>query len=355
MERIPIYRPVFDYREKAQLVDCVDKEWLTGGAKVKEFEQKIANLCNVKYGVACSNGTVALYLGLLALDIGIGDEVIVPDFTFIASANAVTWTGARPVFCDIDPKTLNMDVKSVESKITAQTVAIMPVHIYGKACDMLPLMGLAKRYKLKVIEDACQGIGVTYKFEPVGGYGEVGAMSFYADKTLTTGEGGMVLTNDKDIARRCLVLKHQGRTGRGWYVHDEIGYNFRMTDLQAGVGLAQLDKLPEIISSKQRHNQLYHEKLSKFMLDFSSEDIPFRYNVFVDDPDGLIKYLDQNGIDAKRVFYPLHRQPCYNVGGNFPNTEFAYAHGVSLPSSPLLTYEQISYICGCVNAYEGVL
>ena len=351
MERIPIYRPVFDEREKVQLVDCVDKEWLTGGVKVKEFEQKIANLCNVKYGVACSNGTVALYLGLLALGIGLGDEVIVPDFTFIASANAVTWTGAKPVFCDIDSKTLNMDVKSVESKINSKTKAIMPVHIYGKACDMFSLMALARAYRLKIIEDACQGIGVIYYGEPVGGFGDVGALSFYADKTLTTGEGGMVLTNNKDIAQKCLILKHQGRTGRGWYIHDEIGYNFRMTDMQAGVGLAQLEKLPEIISSKHRHSHLYKEKLLKFMLDISNDDVPFRHNVFVDNPDELIMYLNNNGIDAKRVFYPLHHQPCYNIGGDFPNTEYAYNHGVSLPSSPLLTYEQISYVCDCVNAY----
>ena len=355
MNRIPIYRPVLGEEEKKQLTECIDAEWLTGGKKVKEFEQRIAELCGVKYAVACSNGTTALYLGLLAMGIGIGDEVIVPDFTFIASANAVKWAGAEPVFCDIDPDTLNIDVKSVETRITPQTQAIMPVHIYGVACDMDKIMALAKKYCLYVIEDACQGIGVTYNGKSVGGFGDVSAMSFYADKTITTGEGGMVLTDDEGIARKSLILKHQGRTGRGWYIHDEIGYNFRMTDMQAGVGLAQLNKLDLIVRAKNHHSLLYREMLEgidKIKLpNYCSEDVPFRHNISVDNPDELIKYLDGKGVDAKRVFYPLHRQPCYNVGGSYPNADYAYEHGVSLPSSPLLKDEEIEYVCQCIKEY----
>ena len=351
MTRIPIYRPMLGEEEKKNLVDCVDREWLTGGKYVKEFEQRIVGICGVKHAVACSNGTTALYLGLLAMGIGKGDEVIVPDFTFIASANAVTWTGAKPIFCDVD-KTLNIDIKLIEKCITAKTKAIMPVHIYGLACDMDGISVLAQKYGLKVIGDACQGIGVNYKGKPVSSFGDVNAMSFYADKTITSGEGGMVLTNDESVAKKCLILKHQGRTGRGWYIHDEIGYNFRMTDMQAAIGVAQLGKLDMIVSLKRQHDILYRRLLNwAEMTEYNAESVPFRHNIFVENPDSLIKYLDAHNVEAKRVFYPLHRQPCYNVGGNFPNTEYAYEHGVSLPSSPLLKSTEINYICDKIKDF----
>ncbi len=221
--KIPIYRPVLGQEEIELLTQCVLDEWLSGGKKLKEFEAKVAQLCGVEYAMGCNNGTVALYLGLLALGVGPGDEVIVPDFTFVASANAVALTGATPVLVDVDHLTNNISPAKVEMEITKRTKAIMPVHIYGRAADMDRMLETGRREGVAIIEDACQGMGVTHKGTPVGGIGDVGCLSFYADKTITTGEGGMVLTNSASIIRACTVLSNQGRTGRGWYVHDEMG------------------------------------------------------------------------------------------------------------------------------------
>lgn len=355
--KIPICEPWMGEEELAQLRDCVSRNWITGGIKVKEFEERIAKLCNVKYAVACSNGTTALYMGLMALGISDGDEVLVPDFTFIASANAVTWTGAKPIFVDIDKDTLNIDIEDCQKKVTNKTKAIMPVHIFGQSADMQKVLNFALDHNLKVIEDAAQGIGVSFKGHSVGGLGDIGCLSFYADKVITTGEGGMVLTNSDEYARKCRILKHQGRDGRGWYVHEYIGYNFRMTDMQAGVGLAQLGKLTEIIKNRKTHEGIYRQNLEgvngiKFpYVDLRAFNVPFRHNIYVSNPEGLQKYLEGYGIQTRRFFYPLHLQPCYNTGGNFPKSIDAYNKGLSLPSSTGLTEEQINCVCDSIKEY----
>ena len=280
-----------------------------------------------------------------------------PDFTFIASANSVVLAGAKPVFVDVDIKTFNIDAECVEKAITPRTKAIMPVHIYGQSADMDSIGEIAKRHGLYIIEDAAQGIGVTFKDKPVGGFGEVGCLSFYADKTMTTGEGGMVLTNDDELARQCLILKHQGRTGRGIYFHDYIGYNFRLTDLQAAIGLAQLSKLPTIIEKKKRNERLYKELLKDIegvefpYIDPRGFNVPFRINILVDEPEALQKFLESEEIGSRRFFYPLHKQPCYNVDGEFPNTVRAHEKGLSLPSAVTLTEEQINYVCDKIKLF----
>lgn len=354
---IPICEPYIGKEELMQLTNCIDTKWLSGGNKVKEFEQRMSSLCNTKFAVACSNGTVALYIGLLALGIGKGDEVLVPDFTFIASANAVTWTGARPIFVDIDSKTYNIDCNDARRKITKRTKAIMPVHIYGQSANMDDILDLTLEYELKVIEDAAQGIGVKWNGLPVGGLGDVGCLSFYADKVITSGEGGMVITNNEEIAKKCLILKHQGRTGRGWYVHDYIGFNFRMTDMQAGIGIAQLQKLDSIIKIRRDHDELYRHNLKNIAgleltyTDKRSFNVPFRHNILVDKPDELQKYLEDNGIQTRRFFYPLHKQPCYNKKGKFPNSINAYEHGLSLPCATSLKNEDIEFICDKIRGF----
>lgn len=248
--KVPQFSPILGKEEADKLLECIRDQWITGGKKVKEFEQRIAALCKVKRAVACCNGTMALFMGLKALGIKEGDEVIVPDFTFIASANAVVLAGGNPVFADVYKDTLNIKQSGIASAITTKTKAIMSVHIYGQSADMDMIHWMAKEYGLFVIEDAAQGIGVTWCGNPVGGLGDVGILSFYADKTITSGEGGMVLTNNDDIADKCLRLENQGNLSKGNYIADTIGYNFRMTDLQAAVGLAQLDKLDSIIAKK---------------------------------------------------------------------------------------------------------
>jgi len=354
---IPQIKPWLGKEEIREVSETIKNSWITGGPKVKEFQEKIAKLCQVKHAIAVCNGTQALYIGLKILGIGRDDEVIVPDFTFIASANAVVWTGAKPVFVDVDAKTFNIDPAKIEKVITPKTKAIMPVHIYGQAAKMLEICKIAKKYRLYVIEDAAQGIKVTYDGRPVGGFGDVGCLSFYADKTLTTGEGGMVLTNDDKLAKKCIILINQGRTGRGWYIHDYIGYNFRLTDLQAAIGLAQLKKLPTIIKRKKRNEKLYRKYLTGVpglefpYIDPRGFDVPFRINILVKKPQALFEFLEKEGIGTKRFFYPLHLQPCYNIKGNFPNSITAYERGLSLPSAVTLKEEEIYYVCQKIKKF----
>jgi perosamine synthetase len=355
--KIPQYEPCLDETEIAKLTECIRDNWITGGKKVKEFEHRIADLCRVKHAVACCNGTMGLFMGLKALDIGQGDEVIVPDFTFIASANAVVLAGAKPVFVDINYHTCQINPNRIENAITVNTKAIMPVHLYGQAANMSEIVKIAREYKISIIEDAAQGIGVTWCGQPVGGIGDVGMMSFYGDKSITSGEGGMVLTNNKEIYEKCLKLENQGNLSKGNYIAETIGYNFRMTDLQAAVGLAQLDKLGEIINRK-RANELYYRLLLGKSVDFMLLDsqcfnVPFRVIIFTDNPEKMQIYLAQNEIETRRVFYPLHLQPCYNTGGNYPNSVKAYETGLALPSSVKLTKENIEFTCDKIKEYLG--
>jgi perosamine synthetase len=292
------------------------------------------------------------------MGIGTGDDVLVPDFTFAASAFAVSWCGANPVFVDIDRDTFNIDIEDCKRKWTRNTKAIMPVHIYGQSCDLFKVLEFAKEYNLKVIEDNAQGLGVSYMGKPTGGWGDVGCMSFYGDKTATCGEAGMITTDNEEIYKKAFRINNQGRDGRGWYIHAEIGLNFRLTDLQAAVGLAQLDKLPEIIKRKRHCAEEYKRCLSnikdvKFtFVDPAGFNVPFRHNIIVKDPDKLQKHLKKEGIGTTRFFYPLHLQPCYNrIDMVCVNSMFAYSHGLSLPSSTNLTMEQITYVCDKIREY----
>jgi len=346
--------------ELRELSQSIKAKWISGGPKLKEFQEKIAKLCGVKHGIAVCNGTQALYVGLKILGIGPGDEVIVPDFTFIASGNAVIWTGAKPVFVDVDRKTFNIDPAKIEKAITKKTKAIMPVHIYGQAARMPEVMRIAKKHNLKVIEDAAQGIRVTYQGKPVGGFGDVGCMSFYADKVLTTGEGGMVLTNDDELARQAVILLNQGRTGRGWYIHDYLGYNFRMTDLQAGVGLAQFRKLPVIVKRRKNNEKLYRKYLAGVpgvefpYVDPRGYKVPWRITIMVQNPQALLEFLDKKGIKAARTFAPMHTQPCYKsykTKEEFPNASFAFDRLLRLPSGTGLEEEDIRYVCQQVKNF----
>jgi perosamine synthetase len=354
---IPTYEPWLGKEELNQLAETIKANWITGGPKVKEFQDKIAKLCKVKHAIACCNGTQALYLGLKILGIGEGDEVIVPDFTFIASANAVVWTGAKPIFVDVDSKTFNIDPEKIEKAITKNTKAILPVHIYGLSADMEKIMEIAKKHNLFVIEDAAQGIGVSFNKKPVGGFGDVGCLSFYADKTITTGEGGMVLTNSDELAKKCIILLNQGRIKRGWYFHEQIGYNFRLTDLQAAVGLAQLKKLPLIIKKKKNNEKLYKKYLlgvkevSFPYIDERGFSVPFRINILIKNPQKLSDYLEKEGIITKRFFYPLHLHPCYNIKEEFPSSVEAYETGLSLPCSVNIKEIQIKYICSVIKDF----
>lgn len=355
---IPNMAPSLGQEELKNLTQSIKAQWISGGPKLKEFQEKMAKLFGVKHALGVCNGTQALYVGLLALGVGPGDEVIVPDFTFIASANAVFWTGAKPVFVDVN-KTFNIDPQKIEAAITKRTKAIMPVHIYGQAADMPAVMKIARKHKLLVIEDAAQGVGVSFQGKSVGSFGDISCLSFYADKILTTGEGGMILTNSDELAKKAVILLNQGRTGRGWYIHDYMGYNFRMTDLQAGVGLGQLKKLPQLIRRRKNVTKLYHKYLSKIagiefpFIDKRGINLPFRITILVKDPQALLEFLDRNGVKANRSFYPIHLQPCYKIKGNFPNSVFGYEHLLRLPSAVTLPEKDIRYVCKKIKEFYG--
>lgn len=361
MEMIPQVRPWLGKEELKELKEVLESQWISGGPKIKKFQEEIAKVCGVKHAITVCNGTQALYVALKILGIGKGDEVIVPDFTFIATANAVVWAGAKPVFVDID-RTLNIDPRKIEAAITKKTRAILPVHLYGQSADMAAVMKIAKKHRLFVVEDAAQGIGVTFKGKPVGSFGDAGCLSFYADKTITTGEGGMVLTNSQDLAQKAITLQNQGRISRGWYIHEKVGYNFRMCDFQAAVGLGQLKKLGSIIKRKKRVESLYRKYLKDVpevsfpYIDPRGFNIPFRMIILVNNPQSLMEFLEKNGVKAGRTFYPLHLQPCYkgkgyNTGGDFPNSMQAFERILRLPSAVTLTEKEIRYVCQKVKEF----
>jgi perosamine synthetase len=359
-EKIPYYEPWLGDDEIAQLTQVIRANWISEGAKTREFEARIAQLAGTKYSLAISNCTAALIIGMKSLGIGPGDEVIVPDFTFIATVNSVRLAGATPVLVDIDPHTFTIDPDAARQAITPRTKAIIAVHLYGQAADMHRVADVARRHELAVIEDAAQGLAVQFDGKPVGSFGNVSCFSFFADKSITLGEGGAICTNSDDLIEELLMLKNDGRAERGTYFHPRLGYNLRITELQAAVGLAQLGKLESIIERKRRNLMLYRELLAEVegvelpYLDPRCFIVPHRVNVLIDDPESLMTYLGQAGIGCRRFFLPVHKQPCYNWPGEYPNSERAFARGLSLPSAPSLTEDQVQYICGQITKFVRV-
>lgn len=347
-------KPWIDKKELEQLTKVIESTYITENRFTKLFEDRIMEYTCAKHAVSMSNGTVALYCALKAMGIQNGDEVIVPDLTFIASSNAVLMAGGVPVFCDIDKKTLCIDVNKIESLITRKTKFIMPVHLYGNACEMDEIMAIAQNYELKVIEDAAQGMGVLYRGKHVGTIGDCGVLSFYGNKTITCGEGGVVLTNNEKIARSCYRLKNHGRDEKGVFKHEHIGFNFSFTEIQAAVGISQMNKLQEIIDRKRNIKLGYSFGLHKIedisfpTVRFHVKSVDWFTSVFTSKREELKEYLTKRGIQTRDFFYPLHLQPCYNSlqfnANEFPNSEWAYQNGLSLPSSYDLTAEDQEYI-----------
>jgi len=358
MKFIPVAEPDLRGNEKKYVADCIDSTWISSlGKYISEFEEKFSGYCGSAYGVSVFNGTVALQLALAALNIGKGDEVIVPDFTFVATANAVTYLGATPVFVDADKKTWNMDVEKIKEKITDKTKAIIPVHLYGHPCDMDPILELAKQHNLYVIEDAAEAHGAEYKGKKVGSLGTIGCFSFYGNKILTTGEGGMCITNDEKLAERMRFLKDHGMT-RPYYYHPEVGFNFRMTNIQAAIGVAQLERIDDIIAAKIKSAKLYKELLSSTKgISFQPDEdyaktVYWLHSIIVEDDfrcnrDALMKELKESDIDSRPFFIPMHELPPYKADG-FPIASEISRKGINLPSSTLLAEEDIKRICNVI-------
>ncbi len=359
--KVPQLEPYVGQEELDNLKKCIEAAWLTEGPFAGEFLQKLKDFTGAEYAVLSNNGTLALFMSLLALGIKEGDEVIVPDFSFSASASSVVFAGAKPVFVDILDSDLNIDPAKIEGAITSKTKAIMPVHVYGCSADMGSVMDISKKHGLKVIEDAAQGYGVYYKGTHAGTIGDIGMISFFADKTITTGEGAVILTNNEELYEKLKLLRNQGRPNSGTFVHPALGMNFRLTDLQCAVGAAQVDKFKEIEKIKSGHFNRYAEQL-KDLKEISilksneySNFVPFRVNVRARNLSGLIDHLEKNAIQTRRFFYPLHRQPYlshfeYN-NDDFPETNRAYEEGLSLPVFCSLKNEQIDYLCGSIKDF----
>jgi perosamine synthetase len=354
---IPVSDVVLAGNEKRYVLDCLDSGWISGsGAYINAFEEQFARFCGTEYAIAVANGTVALHAALLGLGIGPGDEVIVPDLTYIASANAVTYCGATPIFADVDPVTWTLTADSVARKITPATKAVMAVHLYGHAADMAPLTDLALQRGCDVIEDAAEAHGAEYNGQRVGQLGRVATFSFYGNKIITTGEGGMITTNDRELADRMRLLRGQGMDPARRYWFPIVGYNYRMTNVQAAIGLAQLERIDWFVERRREVARWYHERLAGSSFQLATEarwakNVYWLYSVCVPegvDRDRLMLRMAEAGIETRPFFYPLHSLPPYHDPAGdaaFPVSTSLAARGINLPSSAALTEDDVSRVC----------
>jgi perosamine synthetase len=358
---IPVSEPLLSGNELAYVTDCIQSGWVSSlGKYILEFERLFAQFCGVKHGIAVSNGTTALHLALATLGIGPGDEVIVPALTFIATANAVHYTGAKPVFADSEPHTWNIDPADVARCITPRTKAIIPVHVYGHPVDMQPILELAAQHNLLVIEDAAEAHGARYHNKRVGSLGKMGVFSFYGNKIITTGEGGMITTDDDDLAERAHFLRDHAMSPSKRYWHTEIGFNYRMTNIQAAMGVAQMEKIEEYIERKRQNAKLYNRALQGIPgVALPPEaawatSVYWMYSILVDSPyplsrDELMKVLRTHNIDSRPFFYPVHTQPPYHTLDSLPVAERLSVLGINLPSAVTLTDADIARIAAVIR------
>ncbi|MBI4140845.1 DegT/DnrJ/EryC1/StrS family aminotransferase [Candidatus Woesearchaeota archaeon] len=367
---IPVCEPTLKGNVKKYVDECIETNWISSqGRFIDEFERGFAKFCGVKEAISCCNGTTALHLMLTAAGVGGGDEVIVPDFTMIASANAVFYTGAKPVFVDADKETYCIDINKIEEKITKNTRAIMPVHIYGHPCDIGQIRDIAEARNILVLEDSAEAHGAEYKESRCGSLGNAAAFSFYGNKILTTGEGGMVVTNDADIAERARNLRnHFFGKGADKYLHKEIGFNYRMTNIQAAIGLSQLEIADELINARRKNAQVYNSLLNEInglMLPPEKEwakNVYWMYGIVLNEclkitKEDFMKKLLEKGIDSRSFFAPMHKQPCFanknmlnlpDCSGSYPVSTFLSKRGLYLPSSSSLNEEQITVVCRAI-------
>lgn len=357
---IPVWEPVLDGNEERYVLDCLQTNWISSlGRYITRFEELFSRYCGVEHGVACSSCTTGLHMSLVALGIGPGDEVIIPDFTLIVSANTVIQAGAKPVLVDVDARTWCMDPTKIEEKITARTRAVMAVHMYGHPCDMPAIAEIARRRGLFVIEDCAEAHGAEIAGRKVGSFGDAACFSFYGNKILTTGEGGMVLCSDAALAAKLRLLRDQGFE-QPRFVHRVIGYNYRLTNLQAAIGLAQTERVTEKVEKKREIARWYNEALAgSGDLDLpweapGAKNVYWMYGVKLGDRfrqgrDGVMAELKGKGVDTRAFFCPMHLQPAFrgsdarfpDFAGDFPVSEDLWKRGLYLPSGLGLTREQV--------------
>lgn len=370
--KIPVAEPCLGEEELKNVIEAVKSGWISSKGKfIEEFERGFAKYCGVKYGIATANGTVALHLALKALGIGRGDEVIVPTLTFIATANAVTYCNAKPVFVDSHPEYWCINPEKIEDKITKNTRAIIVVHLYGHPCDMDWIMDIAEDKGLYVIEDCAEAHGAEYKCRKVGSFGDIACFSFYGNKIITTGEGGMCITNNEELAEKMRILRDHGMSKHKRYWHEVIGFNYRMTNLQAAIGVAQLKKLDEFVKKKREIAKWYAEELKeleeKGLIKLHPEMnwakcVYWMYSILIEDKaeinrDELMKILEEKEVETRPFFVPMHILPMYSNGEKLPVAEELSKKGINLPSSTKIEKNnEIKYVTSLVvkNLDRGI-
>lgn len=358
--KYPVYIPSLDGNERKYVDECIDTTWISSrGHFVTDFEEAFAKYIGVNYATGVCNGTVAIHLALVALGIKEGDEVIVPTFTYVASANPIKMVGATPVFVDSVKESWQMDPEDIKRKITSKTKAIIAVHLYGHPCDMVSIMNIAKEHDLIVVEDCAEAIGSEIDGKKIGSFGHVACFSFFGNKTITCGEGGMVMTNDAALYEKCCHYKAQGVSKTREYWHDVLGYNYRMTNIQAAIGLAQLEKVEEKVAKKEQLGQWYQKYLKDTPLVVHTPQPNVRHTYWMcsvlardeEERVSLRKYMAENGIETRPTFPTIHKMPMYDVKETFPVGEDLSVRGINLPSYPALTEGDIVNICMVIKDY----
>jgi|TARA_B100001964_G_scaffold245808_1_gene336687 perosamine synthetase len=356
-KKIPIAEPLMSGKEKEYVLDCINKNWISSkGDYVRKFEDEFSKYCNVKHAVSTTSGTTALHLCLESLGIKHSDEVIMPSFTMAATVFSIIYSGAKPIFIDSEPITWNLDVEKLEGMITDKTKAIIVVHTYGHPADMDPINDLAEDYELHVIEDAAEAHGAEYKGQKTGSLGDVACFSFYANKIITTGEGGMIITDNEEIAENARMLGDMAFIKEKRFFHPKIGFNYRMTNLQAAVGLAQLENIGKLIEIRRKNAQFYNSLLKDIEgLTLPPElnhvkNVYWMYSVLVTSKfkisrDNLMDKLAKYGIETRNFFIPMHKQPIFpHISGKYPVAENLSDSGINLPSGATLQKDEIRYI-----------
>lgn len=357
---IPVYKPYLTGREKEYVNQCLDSTWISSkGEFIGRFEGRFAAYIGAEHATSVCNGTVALHLALATLGLKQGDEVIVPSLTYVASANTIIQAGATPVFVDSIESTWQLDPDDVRRKITRRTKAVMAVHLYGLPCQMDKLVALCREYKLHLIEDCAEAFGTFFNGQHVGTFGDIATFSFFGNKTITTGEGGMVVAHTKDLHDKAYHLKTQGVSPSREYWHDIVAYNYRMTNICAAIGLAQLEQADSIIEKKRQIADWYRHGLKGLPLNTHDEIEGTRHSYWMcsitvataDEREPLRDFLKEYGVETRPLFHPAHTLPPYATDASLPVAESLSARGINLPSFPALSHAEINDICGLIRQF----
>ena len=356
-ETIPCYEPSIGKEELELVTDVINRNWLSEGKYTREFESHLAKICQRKFAVCFATATAALISGMKALGIKQGDEVIVPSLSHSADPNSISVSGAAPVFADVEEHTLCLSIKTIAAVKTPKTKAILWVSAYGNVGNLDEISNYAKTNNLFLINDCAPALFGSFRGRPIASYGDFSVLSFFADKTITTGEGGMLLSDNSELVNEANIYKHDGRKERGVDTIERKGYNFRITELQTAVGVAQLKKAPFFVKRKKEILDIYKDRLAGskkvkvFEFNNDGDIVPHRIIIFVPEAQSLISHLNLAGIGVRTMFMPMHSMPPYNIRKEFPATEKIFHTGVCLPSAPTLKQEDIEFVCATIRGF----